>query len=118
VVDDHVIVRQGIVRLLAAEPDLEVVGEASDGKEALLLTRELRPHVIIMDVGMQEMNGIEATRAIHAEWPAVQVIGLSMYDEAEKGARMRGAGAVNYLSKLGPSEALLAAIRACVRPGA
>ncbi len=58
----------------------------------------------------------EATRAIHAEWPEIQVIGLSMYPEAEKGSAMREAGAVNYLSKLGPSEALLAAIRACARP--
>ncbi|HWU36648.1 MAG TPA: response regulator transcription factor, partial [Candidatus Acidoferrum sp.] len=93
------------------------VGEASDGKDALLQTGHLRPHVIIMDVGMREMNGIEATRAIHAQWPEVQVIGLSMYDETDKGAAMREAGAVNYLSKLGPSEALLAAIRACVRSG-
>jgi DNA-binding NarL/FixJ family response regulator len=116
-VDDHAIVRQGLVRLLTAEPDLEIVGEASGGREAVLLTRQLHPHVIIMDVSMRELNGIEATRAIHAEWPGVQVIGLSMYEEAEKGAAvMREAGAVHYLSKLGPSEALLAAIRACVRP--
>ncbi|HSB78844.1 MAG TPA: PAS domain S-box protein [Candidatus Methylomirabilis sp.] len=115
VVDDHVIVRQGLVRLLNAEPDLEVVGEASDGHEAVELTGQLRPDVVVMDVGLRKQNGVEATRAIHAGCPEVQVIGLSMYEEAEKGPAMREAGAANYLSKLGPSEALLAAIRACVR---
>ncbi len=116
VVDDHGIVRQGLVQLLNAEPDFEVVGEASDGMEACLLAAKLRPRLVIMDVGLREMDGIEATRVIHAECPEVQVIGLSMYPEAEKGSAMREAGAVDYLSKLGPSERLLAAIRACARP--
>lgn len=115
VVDDHAIVRQGLVRLLSGESDLEVVGEASDGQEAVVLTRQLQPDVVIMDVSLREMNGVEATRAIHSELPATQVIGLSMYDEADKGPAMREAGAVDYLSKLGPSEALLTAIRSCIR---
>ena len=114
-VDDHVIVRQGLVRLLNAESDLEVVGEASDGKEAVGLTRRLQPDLVIMDVSLRDMTGVEASRAIRAEFPSVQVIGLSMYDEAEEGAAMREAGAVDYLSKLGPSEALLTAIRSCIR---
>jgi DNA-binding NarL/FixJ family response regulator len=73
-VDDHVIVRQGLVRLLTAEPDLEVAAEASGGHEAVELTRTHRPDVIIMDVSMRGMNGIEATRAINAEFPDVRVI--------------------------------------------
>ncbi len=113
VVDDHAIVRQGLVRLLAGEPDLEVVGEASAGGVAVELTRQLVPDVVIMDVSMREGDGVEATRAIHAELPDVKVIGLSMYDEAEQGERMRLAGAVDYVSKIGPADALIAAIRAC-----
>ncbi len=116
VVDDHVIVRQGLVRLLTAESDLEVVGEASGGHVAVELTRNLLPDVVVMDVSMKEGDGVEATRAIHAELPQVQVIGLSMYDESEQGERMRQAGAVSYISKIAPSETLIAAIRAC-RPG-
>ena len=115
-VDDHVIVRQALSRLLHGEPDLEVVGEASEGREAVGMTRQIVPDVVIMDVSMRGMNGIEATRVIHAELPSVQVIGLSMYDEREQGEAMREAGAVNYVSKMGPSDALIAAIRAC-RPG-
>ncbi len=116
VADDHAIVRQGLVRLLSAEPDLEVVGEASGGHAAVERTRNLLPDVVVMDVSMKEGDGVEATRAIHAELPQVRVIGLSMYDEAEQGERMREAGAVGYVSKIAPSETLIAAIRAC-RPG-
>ncbi len=118
VVDDHAIVRQGLVRLLAAEPDLEVVGEAPGGHVAVELTRKLRPDVVIMDVSMKEGDGIEATRTIHAELPQVHVIGLSMYDEAEHGEIMREAGAVGYVSKMAPSETLIGAIRACRPEGA
>ncbi len=113
VVDDHAIVRQGLVRLLTAEEDLEVVGEAPGGHVAVELTRKLLPDVVVMDVSMKEGDGVEATRAIHAEMPRVQVIGLSMYDESEQGERMREAGAVSYISKIAPSETLIAAIRAC-----
>ncbi len=116
VVDDHAIVRQGLVRLLTAEPDLEVVGEAAGGHAAVALTSQLLPDVVIMDVSMREGNGVEATRAIHAELPQVQVIGLSMFDETEQGEKMRQAGAVGYVSKMAPSETLVTAVRAC-RPG-
>ncbi len=113
VVDDHAIVRQGLVRLLEGEPDLEVVGEASAGGVAIELTRQLLPDVVIMDVSMREGDGVEAIRSIHAELPDVKVVGLSMFDEAEQGERMRLAGAVDYVSKIGPSDTLIAAIRAC-----
>ncbi len=116
VADDHPIVRQGLVRLLAAEPDIEVVGEASGGHAAVALSRQLLPDVVVMDMRMRDGDGIEATRTMHAELPEVRVIGLSMFDEVEQPAMMREAGAVAYISKIAPSETLMSAIRAC-RPG-
>ncbi|HSB78836.1 MAG TPA: PAS domain S-box protein, partial [Candidatus Methylomirabilis sp.] len=115
--DDHTMVRQALARMLSQEPDIEVVGEASDGKLAVEFTRQLRPDVVAMDVNMPVMDGIQATRAIHAEFPDMRVIGLSMLEEGEERSAMWEAGAVAHLSKSGPSEALTAAIRACVRGG-
>lgn len=112
-VDDHVLMRQGLARLLREERDMEIVGEASDGASAVSLVRETQPDIVLMDVNMPGMNGTEATRIIHAELPGIQVIGLSMFEEAELATAMRKAGAVNYLSKSGASNALIAAIRAC-----
>ncbi len=112
-VDDHQVVRQGLTRLLNAESDIQIVGEAADGKLAVELTGQLLPDVVLMDIGLPVMNGIEATRAIHAEFPAVQVIGLSMFEEAEQAVMMREAGAVAYLTKGGPADGLVAAIREC-----
>jgi PAS domain S-box-containing protein len=114
VVDDHKVVRQGLARLLAAEADIQIVGEAADGKAAVELARRLSPDVVTMDISMPVMNGIEATRAILAECPAVRVIGLSMFEEVEQAQAMRDAGAVAYLSKSGAADALVAAVRACV----
>jgi len=103
------------VRLLKAEPDIEIAGEAGDGQTALALTRQLLPDVVTMDVSMSGMNGVEVTRCIRAEFPAVQVIGLSMFDAADQAKTMRDAGAVDYLSKSDASDALIAAIRSCGR---
>jgi signal transduction histidine kinase len=111
VVDDHALVRRGIATLLVGEPDLEVVGEAADGKMAIELTRDVAPDVILMDISMPVMNGIEATSAIHAEFPAARVIGLSALDAAEQSDAMRAAGAVVCVNKIDSAEALLAAIR-------
>jgi DNA-binding NarL/FixJ family response regulator len=114
-VDDHMVMRQGLAGLLRAEPDFEIIGESSDGQSAIDLIRDLRPDVVLMDISMPGMDGIEATRIIHKELPEVRIIGLSMFQEGEREAAMREAGAVDYLTKTGPSEALIDAIRACVR---
>ena len=111
VVDDHALVRRGFATLLAGEADLEVVGEAANGQQAIELTRKLLPDVILMDVSMPVLNGIEATRTIHAEFPGIRVIGLSMFEESTQPETMREAGAVGYLNKNDSADALLAAIR-------
>jgi DNA-binding NarL/FixJ family response regulator/anti-sigma regulatory factor (Ser/Thr protein kinase) len=115
-VDDHIVMRQGLSILLREQPDMTVVGEASDGESAVGLVRQLRPDVVLMDVSLPGMNGIDATRIIHAEMPDVHVIGLSMFEGAGRDDSMREAGAVDYLTKTGPSLAVVAAIRACARP--
>lgn len=112
-VDDHKILRDGIAGLLQFEPDMDVVGEAADGRQAVALAETQRPDVVIMDVNMPELNGVEATRILREKLPEVKVIGLSMHMERDTAALMRKAGAVAYLTKGGPFEDLLAAIRAC-----
>ena len=112
-VDDHIVMRQGLAGLLRAEPDIEIVGEASDGAAAVNLVRDLRPDVVLMDITMPGMDGIQATRLIHGEMPDVQIIGLSMFEEGEQAVAMREAGAVDYLTKSGPSGAVINAIRTC-----
>jgi PAS domain S-box-containing protein len=112
-VDDHMVMRQGLSGLLRAEPGIEISGEASDGESAVMLARELRPDVVLMDINMPGMDGIQATRIIHGELPEIRIIGLSLFQESERGAAMLEAGAISYLTKSGPSEAVIAAIRAC-----
>ncbi len=114
-VDDHIVMRQGIARLIDSEPDLEVVGEAPDGASAVKLVTELRPDVVLMDLSMPGMNGIETTQFIHARNPEVRIIGLSMFEEREKAAGMLQAGAAEYLTKSGPADDLIRAIRKSVR---
>jgi DNA-binding NarL/FixJ family response regulator len=111
-VDDSPVMRQAVGALLQGEPDLEIAGEAADGSQAIALTRQLQPAVVLMDVTMPGLDGIQATRTIHAEFPQIPVIGLSMLAGREHAQAMREAGAVTYLTKSGPPEALLAAIRA------
>ncbi|MCE5325442.1 MAG: PAS domain S-box protein [Planctomycetaceae bacterium] len=114
-VDDHIVMRQGLALLLREEPDMVIVGEASDGDSAVLLVQQVHPDVVLMDISLPGMNGIEATRAIHSQTPQVCIIGLSMFEQADQAAAMRAAGACNYLTKSGASDALAEAIRACVR---
>lgn len=112
-VDDHKAVRQAFAFALKNELDIEVAGEAGSGLAALDQVRQLLPDVVLMDINMPGMNGIEATRRIRAEFPHIQVIGLSMYESQEQGGAMRDAGARAYVSKSDSYDALLAAIRAC-----
>jgi CheY-like chemotaxis protein len=111
-VDDHVAVRQAFAVALNGETDLEVVGDAGGGLAALEQTRRLRPDVILMDVNLPGMSGIEATRRLRAEFPQIEVIGLSMYESEELEAAMRTAGARAYVSKSASLATLLAALRA------
>lgn len=113
--DDHRIVRQGLAFLLRGQPDIEVVGEAADGLMAIDVTRATHPDVVVMDISMPRLNGIEATRRILAEFPDIRVVGLSMHDEEDLSAAMRQIGAAAYVAKGGPSEDLLVAIRGCAR---
>ena len=108
--DDHRVMRQGLIRLITGQPDIEVVGEAANGREALELARQLRPDVVVMDVSMPEMDGIEATRRIKAELPEVRVIGLSMFEDELLARTMRMAGAETFMTKTVSSAELLKAI--------
>jgi len=110
-VDDHPVMRQGLALLLAEEPDLQFVGEADNGQDAIDLVGRLQPDVVVMDVSMPVMDGIEATQEIKRRWPEVRVIGLSMFDEADLCRDMLEAGADAYLPKAGPPQDLLSAIR-------
>jgi len=110
-VDDHNVVRAGVRALLEGEVSLEVVGEASDGASAVQLATELSPDVVLMDVGMAGMNGIDTTRRICELAPSVRVLALSMHREARFVAEMLRAGARGYLLKTCDLEELLTAIR-------
>jgi DNA-binding NarL/FixJ family response regulator len=99
IADDHQIVREGLRAMLEKEYDIEVVGEAVDGRMTERLARELVPDVIIMDVAMPDLNGIEATRQIVAELPGVKIIALSMHDDRRFVLNMFKAGAVGYMLK-------------------
>jgi PAS domain S-box-containing protein len=118
IADDHAIMLEGLTVMLSKEPDIEVVGQARDGRQAIEMTRRLTPDVVLMDIGMPGLNGIEATRIIRAEMPRVRVLGLSMlYEEGEGAEAMREAGAIAYVTKSAPSSEVLAALRSCMSGG-
>ena len=112
-VDDHQVVRQGLSRLLEGQEGIAMVGEASDGLEAVALTRTLRPDVVLMDINMPGLNGIEATRMLRAEHPQLRIIGLSMHQEVEIAQAMVAAGAQACVAKSDPVAHILKAILSC-----
>ncbi len=109
--DDHTIFRQGLKALLSAEPDITVVGEAATGNDALELARDLRPSIVIMDITMPEMNGLQAAARIHECDPSIGLIILSMSDDVECVTHAIQAGVRGYLVKQTASSELIFAIR-------
>lgn len=110
--DDHGVVRQGFRRILETQPDLEIVGEASNGNQAIERAAELSPDVVVMDVAMPELNGIEATRRITERSPHCKVLALSMHKDSVYVREILKAGARGYLLKDSIDADLLAAVRA------
>ena len=112
IVDDHDMVRRGLAAFLRAKPDLELVGEADDGQQALDVCEQVEPDVILMDLVMPEMDGTTATRAIRERWPQVQVIALTSFQEKKLVQEALRAGAISYLLKNVSVDDLAEAIRA------
>jgi DNA-binding NarL/FixJ family response regulator len=110
--DDHAMVRQGFRMILSAQSDMEIVGEAGNGREAVELADKLKPDVVVMDVAMPELNGIEATRRINSSLPHTRVLALSMYKDSVYVREILRAGARGFLLKDAIDRDLLAAVRA------
>jgi NarL family two-component system response regulator LiaR len=111
IVDDHAMVRKGLITFLKHKPELELVGEACDGREAIACCEQLAPDVILMDLVMPELGGVAATRAIHQRWPQVQVIALTSFQERELVQDALQAGAIGYLLKNVSGDELAEAIQ-------
>ncbi len=114
-VDDHSVVRKGFGLILSTQPDLEVVGEASNGREAVELAQQLQPDVVVIDVSMPELNGIEGTRRIGEVCPRTRVLALSMHRDAVYVREILRAGARGYLVKDADDDAFVDAVRAVAR---
>ena len=110
--DDHAVVRQGFKMILSAQPDMEIVGEAGNGREAVDLAEDLKPDIVVMDVAMPELNGIEATRRLAASMPHVRVVALSMHKDNVYVREILRAGARGYLLKDSVAADLVSAVRA------
>jgi len=115
IADDHQVVREGLRMILEAEEGFQVVGEAADGVEAVELTGQMQPHVILMDLRMPRMDGLEAIERIRAQWPQVAIVILTTYDEDDLMVRGLRAGALGYLLKDTSRQALFDCLRAAAR---
>src|SRR5919109_4787762 len=113
--DDHAMVRKGFRLILETQPDMEIVGEAGNGREAVDLAESLRPDVVVMDVAMPELNGIEATRRLASSAPHTRVLALSMHKDSVYVREILRAGARGYLLKDSVDSDLIAAVRAVAR---
>jgi DNA-binding NarL/FixJ family response regulator len=116
IVDDHPIVRQGLKRMIENEADLQVCGEAQSEREARLAIRTLQPHVVIVDLSLEQGDGINLVRDVHAHHPGIVLLVLSMHDEAIYAGRLLAAGARGYIMKQAAADQLIIALR-CVLAG-
>ena len=115
VVDDHVVVREGIKMVLTTDPELRVVGEASSGEEAVDRVKELKPHVVVMDIAMPGLSGFEATRLIREQNPDVKVLALTVHDSEAYVFQMLQAGATGYVLKRASAADVIQAVKAAHR---
>ncbi len=114
-VDDHAVIRTGLRMLLETEKDVEILGEAGTAQEALEAVRTLKPSVVLMDIGLPDMSGIAATRAIRRDAPQTAVVALTIHEDEEYFFKMLDAGALGYVPKRAAPEELLTAIRAAAK---
>lgn len=118
ITDDHQMFRAGMTALLNSQGDMQVVGEASEGQEALTKVKELKPKVVLMDIAMPGLGGLEATRLIKDQFPEVEILTVTMHDAEEYFFEMLKAGTSGYILKESPPSELFAAIREVARGGA
>jgi DNA-binding NarL/FixJ family response regulator len=116
-VDDHSLVRDGVRALLSTRPLFEVVGEAENAVQALAMCEEVKPDILLVDIGLQDMNGLELTQLLRQRCPAIKILILSMYDNQEYVATSIRAGASGYVLKNAPSREIVAAIEAIATGG-
>lgn len=110
-VDDHALIRQGLAKILALDPQLQIVGEAANGNEAVEKTRQYQPDVVLMDINMPGMNGLEATRIIKQEFPEIGVIALTIHDDEEYIFEMVNIGVSGYVLKDVDADTLINAVK-------
>ena len=115
--DDHTVVREGLKRLVEAEPDMDVIGESADGEESVEKIAELRPDVVLMDVSMPRMNGAQATRRLKSLCPEVSVLALTVHEDNSYVRELLSAGASGYVLKRAAAKELIQAIRAVALGG-
>ena len=116
-VDDHAVVRLGMKMLFESEPEIEIVGEAENAKDAMTAVSQLQPDVVLMDIGLPDLSGIEATRQIKAQSPDTAIVALTIHEDKEYFFKMLDAGASGYVPKRAAPEELITAIRAAATKG-